>query len=138
VLYFNRELRMPRLQVQQKLRGHPYGVEDLDESEQHDLVNVKVTEHDWLDCISVQGLEAVGLPPTYPRHQNGRPVRHADCQSVGQAAFDDGRPAIACRFATTGASSTDEELGVYDRDVATSVQMTGRHSFADWFWGVST
>ena len=135
VLYLNRDLRMARLRVLHKLSGHPYGVEDLDESEQHDLVDVEVGERDWLDCVTVAGLEGVGLPATYPRHRNGRSVRHADCQPVGQAAFDDARPGIACRSAATGASPTDEELGVFDRDVDASVQMTGRHPFADWFWG---
>jgi hypothetical protein len=85
--------------------------------------------------VTAAGLESVGLPVTYPRHRNGRPVRHADCQPVGQAAFDDGRPGIACRSAAVAASSTDEELGVFDRDVDASVRMTGRHPFADWFWG---
>jgi RES domain len=134
-LYLNRDLRMARLQVLHKLSGHPYGVEDLDEAEQHDLVDVEVAERAWLDCLTVAGLESVGLPDTYPRHRNGRPVRHATCQPVGQAAFDDGRPGIACRSAATGASSADEELGVFDREVDTSVQMTDRHPFAEWFWG---
>ena len=57
VLYLNRDLRVARLQVQHKLRGHPYGVEDLDESEQHDLVDVEVAERDWLDCVTVPGLD---------------------------------------------------------------------------------
>ena len=135
VLYLNRDLRMARLQVLHKLSGHPYGVEDLDESEQHDLIDVEVAERDWLDCVTAAGLESVGPPVTYPRHRNGRPVRHADCQPVGQAAFDDGRPGIACRSAATGASSTDEELGVFDRGADTGVRMTGRQPFADWFWG---
>jgi hypothetical protein len=135
VLYLNRDLRMARLQVQHKLSGHPYGVEDLDASEQHDLVDVDVAERNWLDCVTAAGLEAAGLPETYPRHRNGRPVRHSDCQPIGRAAFDDGGAGIACRSAVTGASSTDEELGVFDRDVDTSVEMTGRHPFAAWFWG---
>lgn len=135
VLYLSRDLRMARLQVQHKLRGHPYGVEDLDESEQHDLVTVEVAEHDWLDCVTVPGLEAVGLPATYPRHRNGRPVRHVDCQPVGRAAFEDGRLGIACRSAGAGAITTDEELAVFDRGAETGVRMTGRRPFADWFWG---
>ena len=134
VLYLNRDRRVARLQVLHKLSGNPYGVEDLDEAEQHDLVDVEVAEGEWLDCVTAAGLESVGLPDTYPRHRNGRPVRHATCQPVGQAAFDDGRPGIACRSAATGALSTDEELGVFDRDVDASVQMTGRDPFADWFW----
>ena len=135
VIYLNRNLRVARLQVQHKLRGHPYGVEDLDEAEQHDLVSVEVAERDWLDCVTVPGLEAVGLPATYPRHRNGRPVRHVDCQPIGGAAFDDGGPGIACRSAATGASPTDEEVAVFDRDADTGVRMTGRQPFAEWFWG---
>jgi hypothetical protein len=135
VLYLNRDLRVARLQVLHKLSGHPYGVEDLEEAEQHDLVDVEVAEQEWLDCVTAVGLEAVGLPSTYPRHRNGRLVRHATCQPVGQAVLDDGQPGIACRSAATGASPTDEELGVFDQVVAASVQMTGRHPFADWFWG---
>lgn len=134
-LYLNGDLRMARLQVLHKLSGHPYGVEDLDEAEQHDLVDVEFAEREWLDCVTVAGLESVGLPDTYPRHRNGRPVRHATCQPVGQAAFDDQSPGVACRSAATDALSTDEELGVFDREVGTSVQMTGRHPFAEWFWG---
>jgi hypothetical protein len=134
-LYLNRDQGVARLQVQHKLRGHPYGVEDLDESEQHDLVDVEVVESDWLECANVPGLEAVGLPATYPRHRNGRPVRHADSQPIGRSAFEDGLPGIACRSAVIGAAPTDEELGVFDRDVDTTVRMTGRQPFADWFWG---
>jgi RES domain-containing protein len=70
-LYLDRDLRMARLQVLHKLSGHPYGVEDLDEAEQHDLVDVEVVEREWLDCVTVEGLESVGLPVTYPRHRNG-------------------------------------------------------------------
>ena len=135
VLYLNRGLRGARLQVQHKLRGHPYGVEDLDEAEQHDLVGVEVPERDWLDCVTVPGLEAVGLAATYPRHRNGRPVRHVDCRPIGGGAFEDGRPGIACRSAATGTLPADEELAVFDRGADTGVRMTGRQPFADWYWG---
>ena len=134
VLYLNRDLRMARLQVQHKLRGHPYGVEDLDESEQHDLVAVEVAERDWLDCVTVPGLDAVGLPATYPRHANGRPVRQETCRPIGQAAFDDCGPGIACRSVAVDAAASDEELAVFDRDSA-AVRITERHPFAEWFWG---
>lgn len=134
VLYLNRDLRMARLQVQHKLRGQPYGVEDLDEDEQHDLVSVEVGEREWLDCIAAAGLEAVGLPPTYPRHANGRPVRHETCRPIGQAGLDDGLPGSACRSAARGATSSDEELAVFDRDVGPEVRITDRQPFAEWFW----
>jgi hypothetical protein len=136
-VYLNRDLRMARLQVQHKLRGQPYGVEDLDEDEQHDLVSVEVVKHHWLDCVTDLGLGAVRLPTTYPRYANGRPVRHQTCQPIGQAAYDDGRPGIACRSAARGATSSDEELAVFERDVNAAVRMTGRRPFAEWFWGAA-
>jgi hypothetical protein len=135
VLYLNRDLRMARLQVQHKLRGQPYGVEDLEESRQHDLVSVDVTERDWLDCVTAPGLEATGLPSGYPRYRNGRPVRQVACQPIGQAAFDDGLGGIACRSAVDGARPADEELAVFDRVAGADVRMTGRRPFADWYWG---
>ncbi|MGH9026972.1 MAG: RES family NAD+ phosphorylase [Acidimicrobiia bacterium] len=134
VLYLNRDRRTARLQVLHKLRGQPYGIEDLDEGEQHDLLEVLVTEHLWLDCVTARGLEAVGLPTTYPRDPNGRLVPHSSCRPIGKAAYDDGRTGIACRSAVTDASTTDEELAVFDREVRTSIRATGRQTFAEWFW----
>jgi RES domain-containing protein len=134
VLYLNRDVRVARLQVLHKLRGQPYAVEDLDEAEQHDLVSVEIAARNWLDCVTDSGLEVVGLPVTYPRHPNNRGVRHATCQQVGQAAFDDGKPGVACRSAAIDALQTDEELAIFDREVSSSVRMSGRQSFADWFW----
>jgi RES domain-containing protein len=138
VFYLNRDLRVARLQVQHKLRGQPYGVEDLDESEQHDLVSVDVVERAWLDCVTEAGLEAVGLPRTYPLHANGRPVRRESCQPVGRAAYDDDQPGVACRSAVAEASTTDEELAVFDSGADLGMRVTGRQPFADWFWGGSS
>jgi RES domain-containing protein len=134
VLYLNATERMARLQVEHKLAGHPYGIEDLDPAEQHDLVDVEVQETDALDLVSDEGLQAVGLPVSYPLDADGQPVTHAECQPVGQAAYDEPLPAIACRSAATGAAPTDEELAVFDRDVGLVTQ-TGRRPFADWYLG---
>ena len=133
-LYLNRDLRVARLQVQHKLRGQPYGVEDLDPDEQHDLVQVQVDERSWLDCVTAAGLEAVRLPSAYPRHANGRPVRHETCRPVGRGAYDARRPGIACRSAAHGAGATDEELAVFDAVAGEAVRITGREAFSEWFW----
>ena len=132
-LYLNRGVRVARLQVQHKLAGQPYGVEDLDESEQHDLVELDVPDHrDWLDCVTERGLDAVGLPPTYPRHRNGRPVTHATCQRIGAAAHEAARPGVACRSAASSEPS-DEELAVFD---ASGITAGSRLSFGEWYWQV--
>lgn len=133
-LYLNRDHRVARLQVAHRLADQPYGVEDLDETEQHDLVEVNVPTRAWLDCVSDEGLEAVGLPITYPRHADGTPVAHQECQAIGQAAYDAGRSGVASRSGAQGASRKDEELAVFARNGGAEVAMTGRRPFAEWFW----
>jgi hypothetical protein len=133
VLYLNGSPAVARAQTRHKLAGQPYGIEDLDESEQHDLVEVEVPDGDYLDCVTDAGLEAVGLPVSYPRHPNGSAVGHPECRPVGAAARDAGRPGVACRSAAPGAPLPDEELAVFDT-AAAGVVMTGRRAFADWYY----
>jgi hypothetical protein len=133
VLSLNATVPMARLQVAHKLAGQPYAVEDLDESEQHDLVSVAVPEGDHLDCVSDEGLAAVGLPASYPLDPAGVSVGWETCRPIGQAAYSDGAPRIACRSAVAGATAQDEELGVFDREAA-NVAITDRRPFADWYW----
>jgi RES domain len=133
-LYLNRDIRVARLQVEHRLAGHPYGLEDLDEAEQHDLIELEVREQAWLDCVSDAGLEAVGLPVSYPRRADGTAVEHRECRPKAQAAFDAGLPGVACRSAADGATPADEELAVFARAGGPNVSMTGRRPFADWFW----
>jgi hypothetical protein len=136
VLYLNLTERMARIQVEHKLAGHPYGIEDLDPAEQHDLVEVDVAETDALDLVSDEGLSAAGLPVSYPVDDEGQPVTHAQCQPVGQAAYDEPLPAIACRSAATGAQKSDEELAVFDRNTDLVTAMA-RSPFADWYLGLT-
>lgn len=134
VLYLNRGRRMARLQVNHKLAGQPYGVEDLDPDEQHDLVELEVNELDWRDCVTNSGLTVVGLPATYPVDAAGNEVPRSTCQPIGQAAYDDGLPGIACRSAATGAGPDDEELAVFDTH-RHDVRQTNRVAFDEWYWG---
>jgi hypothetical protein len=34
-------------------------------------------------------------------------------------------------------SPTDEELGVFDRDADPGVRLSGKQSFAEWYWGAT-
>jgi hypothetical protein len=129
VLYLNRTLEMARIQVEHKLDRQPYEIEDLDPAAQHDLVEVDVRETDALDLVSDDGLVAAGLPANYPDA-----VTHERCRPIGRAAYDAKLPAIACRSAARGATRTDEELAVFDRD-AGLVSQTARRRFADWYLG---
>jgi hypothetical protein len=137
VLYLNAGERMARLQVLHRLRGQPYQPEDLDPSAQHDLVVVDVPEDDYLDCVGDDGLSAVGLPASYPRDAGGGSVGWDRCQPVGQAAWDDGSPGVACRSAVYRADRGDEELAFFDRAERQALAARDRRAFADWFLGTS-
>jgi hypothetical protein len=134
VIYLNDTVATARLQVLHKLAGLPYGPEDLDPDEQHDLVSVDVPLHTYLDCISDRGLIRAGLPVSYPRHSNGRAVTHTTCQPIGRLAWNDQLPGIACRSAATGATKTDEELAYFDRPRRPRPTVEARTSFAEWWW----
>jgi hypothetical protein len=134
VLYLNRDERVARLQADHRLAGQPYGVEDLEPTEQHDLVLVDVPEADWLDCLSDRGLEAVGLPPSYPRWADGEPVGYGVCQQIGQRAYEAARTGIGCRSAATGAISSDEELALFEGHAALEVK--DRRPFSAWYLGL--
>jgi hypothetical protein len=133
VLYLNLGVTMARAQADHRLVGLPYGVEDLDESEQHDLVEVQVPDGEFLDCVTDHGLNAVGLPGSYPRHPDGSAVERRECWPVGAAARADDRPGVACRSAVEQAPAEEEELAVFDT-YAAAVTQTGRLAFADWYF----
>ena len=135
VLYLNDTVATARLQVLHKLVGLPYGSEDLDPDAQHDLVTVQVPKDEYLDCVTDAGLVLVGLPRSYPRYRNGRPVGHNACQPVGQQAYDGGLPGIVCRSAATNAARTNEELAFFDRPGWARPTLTDRVPFASWWWG---
>jgi hypothetical protein len=133
VLYLNDSIQTARLQVMHKLARQPYGPEDLNPDEQHDLIAVEVPAEEYLDCISDEGLDLLGLPASYPRYRNGRPVAHTTCRPVGQYAWDSGLPGIACRSAAMGAAPTNEELAFFDRPQQPRPALVERLPFASWW-----
>jgi RES domain-containing protein len=133
VLYLNRDERTARLRADHKLAGQPYGIEDLEPAEQHDLVVVDVPEAERLDCVTDSGLEAVGLPSSYPLRADGEPVGHHVCQQIGQRAYEADHTGIACRSAATGADGSDEELALFEGHTVPEVKH--RRPFAAWYLG---
>jgi hypothetical protein len=131
-LYLNASDEVARLQVAHKLAGQPYGVEDLDPAEQHDLVRVHVADRDALDCATEAGLAAVGLPATYPRDAAGDVVPHSRCQPIGADARERGLAGVLCRSAA-GRDEHDHELALFDTAIDAATQ-TDRVPFADWYW----
>lgn len=134
-LYLNDTVATARIQVLHKVAGLPYGPEDLDPEQQHDLVQIEIPAAAYLDCVTDFGLELVGLPKTYPRYGNNRPVRHEVCQPIGQKAWENDMPGIACRSAAIGATNTNEEMCFFARPGEPRPTVKSRTAFADWWWG---
>jgi len=138
MLYLNSSDHMARAQVDHKLAGTPFDIDDLDPAEQHDLVEIELSSQDFLDCVSDAGLQAAGLPASYPLDGSGATVGHAVCQPVGASAYAEPLCGVACRSVARRAAPDDEELGVFDRDVTSMVRQTARRTFSDWYLGVPT
>lgn len=82
-LYLCEDLPTARAQIVKLLDGSPVEPEDLDPGFEL-VVATLPRSQDAADAFTGEGLAALGLPPTYPRHPNGRPVRHETCQPVGE------------------------------------------------------
>jgi len=131
VVYLNGDERVARANVLQRFAGLPYGPEDLEPSAAPVLVSALVPEDDFVDVVSEAGCVAVGLPATYPVAADGAPVPHEACQPVGQAAWDAGRPGVACRSAAPAAPPGGEELARFGRGEPLTPLVIRR--FPDWF-----
>jgi len=131
VVYLNDGEGTARRNVERLFEGLPYGPEDLDPNEAPVLVETDIPATDFVDALTDAGLTAAGLPATYPDDEEGRRVPHAVCQPIGQAAWDDNLPGVACRSAAPGTARDDEELAWFDR--GRPLAETARWAFEDWF-----
>jgi len=86
-------------------------------------------------AVTDTGLVRLGLPATYRHDSAGRTVRHDVCQAIGQAAYDDAEPGVACRSAATGAAG--EELVWFALPRRARPTRVQTRSFDEWFWAAS-
>lgn len=131
-LYLNEDLPTARAQIVKLLEGFPIEPEDLDPG--FDLVLATLPRsQDVADAISDDGLQALGLPATYPRHPNGRPVRHETCQPVGAEV-----QALELRGVyARSAAMTDEsgrELAWFPARADSRATLVRRVHFEDWWF----
>ncbi|MCP3958394.1 MAG: RES family NAD+ phosphorylase [bacterium] len=131
VVYLGASLAVARVNVRRKFAGLPYGPEDVEPDVAPVLVTTDITTGDFVDVVSDEGCRAAGLPESYPRDE-GEDVVWERCQPIGQRAWDESFPGIACRSAAPGAGSDDEELAWFQRDRILEAAET--MSFEDWFW----
>lgn len=131
VVYLSADERVARANVLHRFAGLPYGPEDLDPAGAPVLVSTVVPPGAYVDAISDEGCVAAGLPATYPLDVAGDVVPHATCRPIGQAAWDAGRPGIACRSAAPAAPPGGEELAHFARGEPLRPLEVRR--FLDWY-----
>lgn len=132
VVYLFGAIDVARSFVLTRFEGHPYSAFDLRPESGPDLVETDVPEDQFVDVVTDDGCRAAGLPITYPRDAGGAPVGHERCRSVGQAAWDQDEPGIACRSATARPGDAGEELAWFPRGPR-GLRTRLRRPFGDWF-----
>ena len=128
-LYLNADMQTARANARARLKGLPYGPEDLDPATAPVLVDVSVPDGQGWDLRFDEGLAAVALAETYPVAADGTPIGWARCQPIGLDAWRNGADGIACRSAAEGGN---EELAWFGRNKG-PVSSTPR-SFDVWYW----
>jgi hypothetical protein len=128
VVYLCRSIAVARANVYRRLRGQPYGPEDLRPGAGPMLVPTRVPDDRYLNAVTDAGLRDVGLPKTYPRDGRRRIVPHLRCQPIGLRAREAGLPGVAARSAAEGAG---EELAYFG---GRKLRRGVIRRFEDWFW----
>lgn len=131
-LYLNEDVATARSQVAKLLEGSPVQPDDLDPG--FDLVVATLPRsQDVADAVSDEGLEALGLPVTYPRHGNGRPVQHEVCQPVGMLVYEAGLRGVHARSAADW-NGGGRELAWFPARSSSRASLVGRRRFEEWWY----
>lgn len=131
-LYLNEDLETSRTRVEALLRGSPVQPDDLDPG--FDLIVATLPRSQSVaDAVTARGLESLGLPDTYPRHRNGRPVRHEVCQPIGRSVYETGLRGVHARSAVTD-DGAGRELAWFPVRLSSRAILHDRIAFSDWFW----
>lgn len=134
-LYLNEDVVTARLNLARFIAGWPYGPEDLDDAAgPHLAVATLPRDQVVADVHTAAGVDAVGLPATYPVDRSGRRVAHEVCQPIGEQARDRGRRGVRCRSAQAP-HGAGRELAWFPATARSRAHLITRHPFTAWFWG---
>jgi RES domain-containing protein len=136
-LYLNETVDVARANgrriLTSKLERTPITADDLESSELPVLVTTTITEDDFLDVLSAEGCEAVGLPTSYPLDGSGSVVGWNECQPIGFDAYEAGLGGVACPSAARDAPTGGEELARFERNSDAALEVIAVTPFAEWY-----
>jgi hypothetical protein len=131
-LYLNEDIDTARSQIRSMLEGSPVDPEDLDGG--YVLVAATLPSNQVVaDAVSGAGLEAIGLPVTYPVYRNGRRVGHGVCQAVGADIEESGLRGVRARSATTRDGAGREVAWFPARRSSVATPVGEPLPFQDWW-----
>ena len=129
-LYLNATVAVAAANARRNFEGEIATLYDLRPQQQPVLVEVAVTESEFVDVVTATGLRALRLPASYPIG-----VPHRRCQNIAVRAYDTSNIAgIACRSNAdaTANSYLGEELAIFDRSVHLARERR-RMTFHRWY-----
>ncbi|GBD84862.1 RES domain protein [bacterium BMS3Abin02] len=133
VLYLNEDIDTARSQIHLMLEGQPVDPEDLDPP--FVLVTATLPRAQVVaDAVTDVGLEAVGLPRTYPVDESRARIPREHCQAIGVAMHDAGLRGVHCRSAATLDGSGRELAWFPARPSSKARQVGDSVPFPEW-WG---
>jgi hypothetical protein len=102
-------------------------IDDLIDDDDHrpDLQQYEIVESDFVDAVTPAAVVALGLAQSYPSA-----IPHPPCQGIAEDAYARGEHGAV---PLSAASPADEELVIFDRDVAHLAVKTGRLRFSNWY-----
>jgi len=132
-LYLNEDLHTVRAQIARMLDGSPVRPDDLDPP--YVLVTATLPSGQIVaDAVTDVGLDALGLPSTYPIDSKGNTIPHTVCQSIGSTVKNDGLRGVHTRSAAT-ADGTGRELAWFPARISSKATPVGDPlPFSTW-WG---
>lgn len=112
----------------------PYSPEDLRDDEAPVLVETFLPRGQTVaDAHTPEGVEALGLPATYPFDEAGTVLVHDVCQPIGAAVAAAGLRGIRCRAARLPLGA-GRELAWFPATARSRAKVGRTFAFSEWFW----
>ena len=135
VLYLNEDVVTARLNLRAFIANWPYGPEDLRDMAGPVLVSATLPRHQKVaDVHTPGGVEAVGLPATYPHDLEGKVVPHEICQPIGMRIRAAELRGVRCRSARSP-SRAERELAWFPATSRSVARLIATLSYVEWYWG---
>jgi RES domain-containing protein len=133
-LYLNEDLVTARLNLRTFIAAWPYDPEDLRSDTGPVLVAASLPRAQTVcDAHTPEGLQAAGLPKTYPFDLKGTLVPRERCQSVGATARNEGLRGVRARSARA-LDGAGRELAWFPATARSHARRGRTLRFEAWFW----